>query len=115
MFFARYPLWHFCTRKARWFFRCLMALPIFAGAAIGVYNTRMDYVCSYAGDGNPLLVSLFRDVPHSTRYLAVPIFSHDLNLNGGEVTMQLIVGVGIALAMLSWGLWLPNAELEPSL
>jgi hypothetical protein len=80
-----------------------MALPIIAGAAIGVYNTRMDFVCSYAGDGNSLLVSL-SEMYHTRPDLAAPIFSHDLNLNGGEAAIHLIVGVGIALAMLFMGI-----------
>ena len=101
--FCALPVVAFLYAEVRWFFRCLMALPIIAGAAIGVYNTRMDFVCSYAGDGNPLLVSL-SEMYHTRPDLAAPIFSHELNLNGGEAAIHLIVGVGIALAMLFMGI-----------
>ena len=63
----------------------------------------MDHVCSYAGDNNPMLVS-FAEEHHIRPDLAVPIFSQDLNLNGGTAAIQLIVGIGVMLAMLLGGI-----------
>jgi hypothetical protein len=84
-------------------FRTLMASLIFLQVAVGVYNARMDHVCSYAGDNNPMLVS-FAEEHHIRPDLAVPIFSQDLNLNGGTAAIQLIVGIAVMLAMLLGGI-----------
>jgi hypothetical protein len=89
--------------KLGWLARGLLSLPIVAGAVIGVYNTRMDFECSYAGDVNPMLVS-FLETHHTQPDLATPIFSYDLTLNGGTAEVQLMVGIGVALAMLVTGI-----------
>jgi hypothetical protein len=57
----------------------------------------------YAGDNNPMLVS-FAETHHIRPDLAVPIFSQDLQLNGGTAAIQLIVGIGVMLAMLLGGI-----------
>jgi len=101
--FCALPAVAFLFAKLGWLARGLLSLPIVAGAVIGVYNTRMDFECSYAGDVNPMLVS-FLETHHTQPDLATPIFSYDLTLNGGTAEVQLMVGIGVALAMLVTGI-----------
>ena len=64
---------------------------------------QLDFVCSYAGDLNPMLVDWLA-MHHIRPDFAIPIFSHDLNLNGGLGTTLLLIGLGVALAMLFAGI-----------
>jgi hypothetical protein len=96
------PAIAFLYVELRWLFRSLMILPMLAGLAIGVYNIRMDYECSYAGDSNAGLVSLL-ETYHVRADFATPIFSHDLILNGDDAAIQLLVGIGVALTIFLTG------------
>jgi len=101
--FCTVPAVAFLFAELRWAFRLLMAVPIAAGLAVGVRNTRLDFVCSYAGDLNPMLVD-WLEKHHIRPDFAIPIFSYDLDLNGGAATIMLLVGIGIALALLFAGI-----------
>lgn len=111
--FCALPAVAFLFAKLPWVFRSVPALLILAGLVIGVYNTRMDFECSYAGDSNPMLVSL-SEAHHIRPDLATPAFSHDLILNGGSASFQLLIGTGVALAMLLIGIVVaqPRPETE---
>ena len=97
------PAVAFLFTELRWAFRWLMVLPIVASALLGIYNARMDFVCSYAGDLNAMLVSLL-ELYHIRPDLALPIFNHDLALNPGSAPIQLIIGISIALTLLFAGM-----------
>ena len=97
------PAVAFLFTELRWAFRWLMVLPIAASALLGVYNARMDFVCSYAGDLNAMLVSLL-ELYHIRPDLALPIFDNDLALNPGSAPIQLIIGISIALTLLFAGM-----------
>jgi hypothetical protein len=105
------PAAAFLFTKLRWFGRCLLAIPLFAGAAIGIYNTRADLECSYAGDINPMIY-FYSQEHHIEPDFAIPIFSHDLTLNGGSTTVQLMFGVGVALAVLAAGIVVARQRRE---
>ena len=107
--FCAIPVVAFLYAELKWLFRAVMASLIFLQVAFGIYNARRDHVCSYAGDTNPLLVS-FAEEHHIRPDLAIPIFSHDLNLNGGTAAIQLIVGIGVMLAILFCGIVLAQLK-----
>ncbi len=100
--FCAIPVVAFLYAELKWLFRVVMASLIFLQVAFGIYNARRDHVCSYAGDTNPLLAS-FAEEHHIRPDFAIPIFSQDLNLNGGTAAIQLIVGIGVMLAILLCG------------
>ena len=101
--FATLPAVAFLFAELRWAFRLLMMVPIAAGVIMGVHYTQLDFVCSYAGDLNPMLVDWLA-MHHIRPDFAIPIFSHDLDLNGGLGTTLLLIGLGVALAMLLAGI-----------
>jgi hypothetical protein len=101
--FCMLPAVAFLFAELRWAFRLLLAVPIAAGVAMGVRYTRLDFVCSYAGDLNPMLVD-WLEMHHFRPDFAIPIFSHDLDLNAGFATILLLIGIGVALAMLFAGI-----------
>jgi hypothetical protein len=101
--FATLPAVAFLFAELRWAFRLLMMVPIAAGVIMGVHYIQLDFVCSYAGDLNPMLVDWLA-MHHIRPDFAIPIFSHDLNLNGGLGTTLLLIGLGVALAMLFAGI-----------
>jgi hypothetical protein len=105
------PAVAFLFASLGWLFRSLLALPILGGLAIGVYNVRGDFVCSYAGDDNPMLVSL-SETHYIRPDIMTPIFSHELNLNGEAALIQLIVSTVVALAMLFAGMVLAQRRTE---
>jgi hypothetical protein len=105
------PAVAFLFAKLRWIFRGALALVIFTGLKIGIYNTRNDFECSYAGDLNAMLVS-WGESHHIQPDFATPIFNHDLILNGNGAVVQLLVGIGIALGMLVIGIVIAQREQE---
>ena len=106
------PAVAFLFSRLGWLARGLLVVPIVAGALIGVYNTRMDFECSYAGDINPMLVSFF-ETHHIEPEFAIPIFAQDLTLNDGTAE-QLIVGIVVALAVLAAGIGLARRGTDPA-
>jgi len=101
--FCALPAAAFLFAKLRWLSRGLLAIPILAGAALGIYNTHIDLDCSYAGDINPMFFS-YSETHHIEPDFAIPIFSDDLTLNGGLAAVQLTVAIGIALAVFFAGI-----------
>jgi hypothetical protein len=100
---ATLPAVAFLFAGLRWAFRLLMVVPIAAGVIMGVHYIQLDFVCSYAGDLNPMLVDWLA-THHIRPDFAIPIFSHDLDLNGGLGTILLLIGLGVALVMLVAGI-----------
>jgi hypothetical protein len=112
--FCALPAVAFLFAKLPSILRGVPGLLILAGAMIGVYNTRMDFECSYAGDDNPMLVTLSES--HYIRPdFAAPAFSHDLILNGGTAVAQLLIGGGVVLIMLLIGILVAQRRPEGQL
>jgi hypothetical protein len=112
--FATLPAVAFLFAELRWAFRLLMMVPIAAGVIMGVHYTQLDFVCSYAGDLNPMLVDWLA-THHIRPEFAIPIFSYDLNLNGGLGTTLLLIGLGVALAMLFAGIVIAQRKSRSAL